>query len=145
MNAKTNPGARTPVSPGTNGHYVVDPLDVRARLTELKALRTGWLDGVGVAPHPEGLDWLAGAFDRHWMSDLPRPCLYPTAEGGVRAEWSLPPHELSLDIDLSARTGAWHALNLHDDADESRALDLSAASEWDWLAGEVRRRVRAAA
>src|SRR5262245_5876784 len=111
MNTKITPGVRPPGDPATNGHYIVDPLAVRARLTEFKSLRAGWLDGVGVAPSLDGLDWLAGAFDRNWLNDLPRPYLYPTAEGGVRAEWPLPPHELSLDIDLSARTGGWHALN----------------------------------
>jgi hypothetical protein len=145
MNAKITPGVRPPGDPATNGHYVIDPLDVRTRLTEFKLLRAGWLDGVGVAPSPEGLDWLAAAFEQHWLSDLPRPHLYPTAEGGVRAEWSLLPHELSLDIGLSARTGVWHALNLDDDSDESRTLNLNQASVWDWLAGEVRRRMRAAA
>jgi hypothetical protein len=140
MSAKINPGVRSTVPPGANGHYVIDPLDVRTRLTELKSLKPGWLDGAGVAPKPEGLDWLAGAFDRHWSSDLPRPYLYPTAEGGVRAEWPLPPNEVSLEIDLSARTGGWHALNLDDDTDESRALNLNATADWDWLAGEVRAR-----
>ena len=38
--------------------------------------------------------------------------------GGLQAEWSLPPCEASLEVDLGARTGEWHALNLVTGTDE---------------------------
>ncbi len=57
------------------------PLDVRGRLTALGRLERGWLDGKGLAP--DGLRWLADAFDRHFPEDLPRSYLYPTAEGAA--------------------------------------------------------------
>lgn len=117
-----------------------DPLDVRARIGELKLLKNGWLDGKGLAPPPDNLDWFARVFDRYFPEDLPLPYLYPTAEGGVRAEWSIRPHELSLNIDLTAQTGTWHSLNLSDDTDHSRELHLNEAGAWGWLVGEIRQR-----
>ena len=82
----------------------LDPLDVPSRLCELRRLKNGWLDGEGVAPAPEFLDWLAGTFDRLYPDELPLPHIYPTVEGGVQAEWSLSSHEVSLSIDFAA---AW--------------------------------------
>jgi hypothetical protein len=116
----------------------LDPLNVAARIDELKLLKTGWLNGKGIAPIHDGLNWLVDAFDRRFPDDLPLPHLYPTAEGGVRAEWTMKPHELSLDIDLTARTGDWHLLNLDNDAEQSRKLDLDDAKDWQWLIAEVR-------
>jgi hypothetical protein len=117
----------------------LDPLDVRVRIEELKMLKHGWLDGKGLAPSHDGLDWLAGAFESNFPDDLPPPYLYPTAESGVRAEWSIKPHELSLEIDLTARTATWHSLNMDEDTDQSRMVNLNNALDWEWLVSEVRR------
>lgn len=106
-------------------------LDVAAQLADLAQLEDGWLDGDGLAPDREALAWLADRFERCWPRDLPLPYLYPTPEGGVQAEWSLPPHEISLEVDLGARMGEWHALNLVTGAEETRACDLGGAgSAW---------------
>lgn len=101
-------------------------------------LKVGWLDGEGIPPAHDGLDWLSGVFDRHFPDDLPLPYLYPTAEGGVRAEWSIKPFELSLEIDLPSHAGNWHSLNLNDDAEQATTLQLDSASDWELLAEEVR-------
>ena len=117
---------------------ILDPLNVAVRIDELRLLKNGWLNGKGIAPAHDGLNWLVRAFDRHFSDDLPLPHLYPTAEGGVRAEWTARPHELSLDIDLTARTGGWHLLNLDDDAEQARKLNLDDAKDWQWLIAQVR-------
>jgi hypothetical protein len=117
---------------------ILDPLNVAARIDELRLLKNGWLNGKGIAPAHDGLNWLVSAFDRHFPDDLPLPHLYPTAEGGVRAEWTAKPHELSLDVDLTARAGEWHLLNLDDDAEQARKLNLDDAKDWQWLIAAVR-------
>jgi hypothetical protein len=117
---------------------ILDPLNVAARINELKLLKNGWLNGKGIAPTHNGLNWLVGALDYHFPDGLPLPHLYPTAEGGVRAEWSAKPHELSLSINLTARTGEWHTLNVDNDAEQSRKLYLDDAKDWEWLISEVR-------
>lgn len=118
---------------------LLDPLDIPARLDELRSLQDGWLDGKGVAPSTAGLDWLANAFDSKYPEDLPLPFVYPTADGGVRAEWSMEPYELSLEIDLSKKTGAWHQLKMDTDEEDARSLNLETDEDWTWLADRVRK------
>lgn len=116
---------------------LLDPLDVPARLDELRSLKAGWLDGEGVAPSGEGLDWLSEAFELNYPDELPLPYLYPTLEGGIQAEWSMGEIEASLEIDLVARRGDWAAVDLTTDEEASRDLDLSEPEDWQWLAGQV--------
>lgn len=117
---------------------VIDPLDVRARVEELKLLRHGWLDGKGVAPPPAFLDWITTAFEERYPDDLRLPYLFPTPAGRVLAEWSLAPWSLSLKIDPATKRGYWHALNLDTDQEAEEEIDLSSADIWTWLAEQVR-------
>ena len=119
---------------------ILDDNDVSARLDEFRSLKDGWLDGKGVAPHPQGLDWFAGCFENHYPNDLFLPCLYPTAEGGVQVEWTLGGHEASLDVNLDTHQGEWHCLNRETEEDFSHLLDLNSMEGWRWLAGQIRQR-----
>ncbi len=122
----------------------LDPLDVPARLEELATLRAGWLadeEGIFGRPlHPEGVAWLADAFDANYPEGLPLPRLYPTAEGGVQAEWTIGSFEVSLEIDLKTKSSEWHALDLSSPASEAneRSFDLGSAESWAELASAVR-------
>ena len=100
-------------------------------------MKDGWLDGRGVAPDRDGLDWLAGAIESRYPEDLPLPHVYPVAEGGVRLEWGVTPQEVSLEIDLDRKSGEWHALNLDTDAEEMKTLDLGDEAAWSWLIGRL--------
>lgn len=117
---------------------LLDPLDVASRLDDLRELRDGWLDGKGRSPADDGLDWLASAFEQSFPEDLPLPHLYPTREGGIQAEWSLGGHEITIDIDLFAKHGTWHVLELATEAEEARSLDLSIDDGWRSLAARIR-------
>ena len=46
------------------------PMDIPARLDEFRDLKDGWLEGEGVAPNLDGLDWLVATFDRHFPNDF---------------------------------------------------------------------------
>ena len=116
---------------------LVEPLDVSAQLDDLRRLKDGWLDGHGTAPASGGLDWLDRAFNRHYPDDLPLPHLYPTAPGGVQAEWTLGPNEITLEVDLDRRSGYFHVLHVEDDADEERNIELGDESGWRELAGLI--------
>ena len=116
----------------------LDPLDIHSRLEELRRLEDGWLDGDGKAPVSDELEWFEAGFDRHYPDNLPLPYLYPTTEGGVRAEWSLPNCEISLEVNLVARRADWHSLDLETHADDLRELDLDNESDWAWIASEIR-------
>ncbi|WP_019627245.1 hypothetical protein [Thioalkalivibrio sp. ALJT] len=118
---------------------LLDPLDVPARLDEFRALRDGWLDGTeGRAPLESGLDWLARQFEWHYPDDLRLPWVFPTAEGGVQAEWKSGDQEITLDIDLSAQTGEWHLLDLNSGREVFDDIELSSSGGWAELARRLR-------
>ena len=120
----------------------LDPLDVPARLAELRAMQDGWLDGYGKAPSHDGLAWLSTGFERHFPDDLPLPHVYPTPEGGIEAEWSLGGQSVIFAIHLDTHRGDWLRFAKEDDDDEdSRTLNLDESAGWEWFAGEIRRLV----
>ncbi len=123
----------------------LDPLDVPARLEELRNLKSGWLEGTGEILDSAGLDWLSNVFSSHFPDDGALPYIYPTPDGNVRAEWSSGIAELSLDIDLSSHKGAWHGFNTQTQAEEERELDLDKVEDWSWLAVQIRDQIGGAA
>lgn len=116
----------------------LDPMDIRIRLDEMRRLEDGWLNGDGKAPGSDELEWLAVVFDRYYPGDLPIPYLYPTAEGGVQAEWSLSDNEISLEVNLVTHRADWHRLDQESHGDYFRELDLENENDWVWIASEVR-------
>jgi hypothetical protein len=116
----------------------LDPLDISLRLEELAKLGDGWLDGKGHAATKDQLNWLAGAFQLNLDTELPLPYLYPTAEGGVQAEWSLGDWEVSLDIDLESRQAAYQALRLTDKSCTEITLTLDKQEGWSQLNSELK-------
>lgn len=124
---------------------LLDPLDVLARLDELRLLKDGWLEGQGRAPSATGVDWLADAFSRSYPDDMPLPFVYPMAEGGIRLEWSLDPYDVSLEIDLLGHLGDWHALNLSADEEAEKTLELDQPDQWEWLVAQIQHMAKGSA
>jgi len=116
---------------------MLDANDIAARLDEFRSLKHGWLAGKGFAPSMQGLDWLASCFDVYYPEGLPLPYLYPTAEGGVQAEWSLGEHEISLEVNFDTHLGEWHSLNLTSQEETTSDLKLDEVDAWQWLAAEI--------
>ncbi|MCF7853528.1 MAG: hypothetical protein K9N51_01925 [Candidatus Pacebacteria bacterium] len=117
---------------------VLDPLDVPARLDEFRPLRRGWLDGVGIPPPQEGLDWLTMQFTASYPEDAALPYAYPTEDGGILMEWSLGGVEASLDIDLVKRTGFWHLFDTVTDQTDAREFDLEDPAAWAEIGKMIR-------
>lgn len=116
----------------------LDPLDVTLWLEELKELKDGWLDGKGLAPRSDALDMLAQHFDLSFDANLRLPYLYPTAEGGIQAEWSLPNDwEASLEIDLTTYQASFQALNVQTHETKDGEINLKQPENWkllnEWL------------
>ncbi len=109
----------------------LDPLDLALRLEQLGLLQDGWLDGQGLAPQQEGLQWMAGIFDASLDAQLPLPHLYPTPEGGLQAEWNLADWSVSLEIDLRDHRGEFQALNLRR-TEELTELNFNLDEPEDW-------------
>jgi len=121
-------------------HHVdlLDPLDVGVQLDALRKLKDGWLDGKGVAPSSQGLDWLTQWFEDNYPSSFPLPHLYPTPEGEIQAEWSLGTTEVTLVIHLRDKQAWWHALDLDTDADSEQPLNLIESEGAKWLIDQLR-------
>lgn len=117
---------------------VLDPLDFGVQLDELRLLQDGWLDGDGKAPSSTGLNWLHEAFECNYPDEIPLPHLYPTETGGVQAEWTLDPNEISLDLNLENHLGEWHVLNLMSDDVSERTLNCDDASDWRWMVDRIK-------
>lgn len=66
-------------------------------LSELKDLRAGWLDGEGEPVSRRALIEMRRLLDEIGQQ-LPLPRLYPTPDGGVRAEWTIGRRELSIVV-----------------------------------------------
>ena len=117
----------------------LNPLDVPARLDELRGMQDGWLDGNGKAPSLSGLDWLSTAFQQHFPDDAPLPFTYPTPEGSIQLEWTLGTQDVSLRVDLNARSAIWHRLDLSDISDdgEEEELNLDDVTGWNWLSKNI--------
>ena len=111
---------------------ILDPLNVFVQIENMRHLKDGWLDGVGKAPSEHGLNWIAEQMD-YYFSDGATPYLYPTPEGGIRAEWSLENQEASLEIDLESKSGYWHALDMSNGSDVEKTLDLNKQDAWKWV------------
>jgi hypothetical protein len=111
----------------------LDRLDVTLRLEQMTAIGNGWLDGKGVAPDRGKLIWLAEQFDALFDGNLTLPYLYPTAEGGVQAEWTLNGREVSLEIDLENKQAEYQALNLKDDTCSEFRFSLADQDGWNKL------------
>lgn len=116
---------------------LLDPNDVAARLDEFRGLGPGWLDGKGVPPSSEGLNWLSRSFEANYPDHLPLPYLYPTAEGGVRVEWPFRAYDISMDVSLDSRRAEWHSLELDTDLEEHKELELDRMEDWRWVAGRL--------
>ena len=117
----------------------LDPLDVPARLDELRAIEDGWMDGTGKAPRIAELDWLSASFESHFPDDLPLPHVYPTPEGGIEAEWSLGAISIIFGLDLNTHQGNWLRFDKESDEEDPQTLNLDDSSAWEWLTSEIRR------
>ena len=115
------------------------PLDIPSQLDDFRHMQDGWLEGEGIAPSHDGLDWLTATFTQLYQTELPLPYIYPTPEGGVLAEWSLQSNDASLEIDLEHHTAEWHLLDMDTDQGEMCDLNLDEDATWDWIADRLRK------
>lgn len=113
---------------------VLDPLDVQARLEELRRLEPGWLDGEGEAFDPEGITWLEASMRDHYVTGTPMPHIFPSPDGEVVFQWKIGHTSATLEIDLREKSGYWHALDLSTRKDSDADLELDGAAGWRCLA-----------
>jgi hypothetical protein len=106
----------------------LDALDPLVQLEELRQLKAGWLDGEGLPPGSELLCLVGQWIEEHQRDDDEPPRLYPTAEGGVEAEWRIGRLDLSIEFDPSSGMVEWHALDLDSGVVDEQQVSLRDAS-----------------
>jgi hypothetical protein len=83
----TSGGSVRPVAP-TQGDSVAQR--VRERIDALALTSDGWFDGGGVGPTQEALSAARSVLPTLIAEgDFPRPGVFPTPAGGIKAEWRL--------------------------------------------------------
>lgn len=117
---------------------ILDKLDVPTRLHELSKLEDGWLNGLGVAPGSRQLTQLGELFDTYFAVDLLLPHIYPTAEGGVQAEWSIDDWEASLEVDLQTFEADYQAYNMVTEEVREIGVTLDLPEAWEALEQQLR-------
>lgn len=90
---------------------IIETNDPLARIDELRLLKAGWLDGIGLVPSKSEFDWLERFFAEQYPAALPAPYIYPTEDGGIQLEWRTANQDMSLEIDLSGLIGDLHCFN----------------------------------
>lgn len=86
------------------------------RIAELQGLKAGWLDGHGEALDARATTWLEDVRRASLLGSFPLlPSLFPTPEGGARAEWQIEKWSVSAEFEPASGTAYFHALNLDTD------------------------------
>jgi hypothetical protein len=106
----------------------LDALDPLVQLEQLRQLSAGWLDGEGQPLGSELLCLVGQWLEEHQHDDGEPPRLYPTAEGGVEAEWRIGRLDLSIEFDPSSGMVEWHALDLDSGVVDEQQVSLRDAS-----------------
>lgn len=112
---------------------ILDPLDIGVRLNEIAELQDGWLNGEGIGPDKNALQWFAETFDNSYEVELPLPLLFPTPEGGIQAEWSSKGIDITLKVDLQNKIGYFHSLDLSKGVDSEHEISLGDNDGWKLL------------
>ncbi len=108
----------------------LDPLDVPARLDELRLLKSGWLNGEGTSLDPASLDKIGELFTSYYPGELLLPYTFPTVNGGIQFEWRINGANPEVEIDLASFVGEWLS-------DDEATLDLGTAEGWADLAARI--------
>lgn len=110
---------------------------ISKQIDTIRSLKDGWLDGEGVVPTEEGLQWVEEKIEKFFgAEEMPLPFIYPTPSGGIQIEW----HRLddfSLEIDLEKKYGEFYSMK-----DEEIGYvvipDLKSDIGWEWVAKRVK-------
>lgn len=82
------------------------------RIASLYDLKDGWLEGRGVAPKDESIDWLIGEMISDFPRDLEYPAVVPAEDGNIVFEWIRPHARIELEVNFSEQQLEIYATNL---------------------------------
>jgi hypothetical protein len=87
-------------------------LELVGSILALTELLDGWLEGGGVAPNHERLNWLISEMMRTFPPELEYPSVVPTEDGNVVFEWIRPDARIELEINFADEQLELYATNL---------------------------------
>lgn len=117
---------------------MVEDLNIKSQLQELRDMEDGWLDGSGLKSPDDFITFLEAQFVRYYPKDLIPPYVYPTEDGGVMFEWSLYENAIHLEVDPSTYKAEFSVLNLDTGVIADTYLDTKTTAAWTWLAETIR-------
>ncbi len=117
---------------------LLEPLDIGARLDELRKLKKGWLNEESPKLSHAGLSTLSSKFDQYYSSGLRLPYLFPTEEGDVLAEWQTDTQNISLEVTIDDKSEKFLdaillMFDMDGDNDQEKALNLKDSASWQTL------------
>jgi hypothetical protein len=110
-------------------------------LMKMWNLSDGWLDGEGLAPSHDGLNWLLKRFFSSYPHKIPAPYLCPIEQGGVCAEWVCGSKRASLRVVFKERDKArWFSSDTQS-IDDSFFYELNLDDNKDlkWLINNLKK------
>lgn len=81
-------------------------------IEEFANLPAGWLEGVGVAPDAEAVNWLTNEIAKTFPEGLEYPAVAPTEDGNVILEWIRPDARIELEANFAERQIELYSTNL---------------------------------
>lgn len=83
-----------------------------SKIDALASLSDGWLEGNGIAPTSNNLNWLANEVAKFFPETLEYPSVAPTEDGHVIFEWIRPRIRIELEVNFSDQRLELYATNL---------------------------------
>ena len=105
-----------------------------AGIDKLANLSDGWLEGVGVAPKPEDLNWLSNEVAKAFPESLSYPSVAPTEEGNVVLEWFLSNARIELEVNFASKQLELYASYLNSNVFVEKTFGTD---QWQRAFGEV--------
>lgn len=122
------------VSPRFTGRALpLENLKDLVALDEFFTLQDGWLNGEGKAFDQVELQWFSKTLKSNYDTQLTLPRFYPTAEGGIQAEWACENVEISLEVDLTTKKAEYQSLDVINNISDEITFDLSHEEGWKKL------------
>jgi len=114
---------------------------VHERLSELKQLDDGWLDGKqGKRFNTAELNRLERLIRDNYTAVRHRMYIYPMLDDMLELDWDVGSWRVSVEVRLSDMRGEFYALDMSTDKDQEKILDLRFAPGWKWLCGWLERK-----
>jgi hypothetical protein len=86
-------------------------LELIVKIKALAALKTGWLEGRGIAPSANHLDQISKRIAKHFPNSLEYPSVASTEDGHVLFEWMRPQARVELEVNLADHRLELYATN----------------------------------